>query len=242
MSPRIAKNQVDVVQDQPIVGSSPESQRLRRAVKKLAKIDSNVLIVGGAEMGKEFIARQIYNLGSRRNKTFVNIDCSALGKTVQLKDLYGEDTEGDEAVMRTVGLLEKANKGVLFWDNIGDMSPEYQEELLSIIRDKKFRRVAERNNIEVDIINILPSDNKFVLEIRTSFMYSYHLMALDCYVHNYFSYYLLTNSNFYIIFLNCSLTIILFSKISHSMFLFLKILHPFLKKYMNIPHTGKEGG
>lgn len=167
MSPRIAKNQVDVVQDEPLIGSSPEARRLRRAVKKLSKIDSNVLIVGETGTGKEFIARQIYNLSSRRNRTFVEINCSTLGKTVQKKDLYGEDTEGDEAVIRTVGLLEKANKGILFLDNVGDMSPEYQEELLGVIRDKKFRKVGGRDSIEVEMRIISTSDRDLTPDIES---------------------------------------------------------------------------
>lgn len=241
MSPRITKNQAEVVKDEPIIGSSPETNRLKRAVKKLAKIDSNVLIVGETGSGKEFIARQIYNLSSRRNRKFVEINCSTLGKTVQQKDLYGEDTEGHEAVMRTVGLLEKANKGILFLNNIGDMSLEYQEELLRIIRDKNIRRVGKRNNSKVDLRNILPSDKKF-LYIRRGFISYYYFVALDCYIHSYFSYYIITNSNFYIIFLNFSVTVILASKTSCSMMLYLTILFSLLRKYMNIPHTGKEGG
>lgn len=167
MSPRIAKNQVDVVQDQPLIGSSPEAKRLRRAVKKLSKIDSNVMIVGETGTGKEFIARQIYNLSSRRNRTFVEINCSTLGKTVQPKELYGQDTEGDEAVMRTVGLFEKANKGILFLDNVGDMSPEFQEELLGVIRDKKFRKVGGRNTVDVEIRIISTSDRDLTPDIES---------------------------------------------------------------------------
>jgi len=167
MNPKITKNQVDVVQDEPIIGNSPEAKRLRRAVKKLAKIDSNVLIVGETGIGKEFAARHIYRLSPRRNRTFVEINCSALGKTIQQKDLYGQDTEGDEAVMRTVGLFEKANKGVLFLDNIGDISPEYQEELLRVIRDKKIKRVGGSENIDVEMRIISTSDRDLTPDLES---------------------------------------------------------------------------
>jgi two-component system response regulator AtoC len=158
MSPKVKTNQDDVVQDEPIIGSSPEAKRLRRAVKKLAKIDSNIFIIGETGTGKEFIARHIYLQSPRRNRSFVEINCSALGKTIEAKHLYGEDTEGDQAVMRSIGLFEKANRGVLFLDNIGDMTPEYQEDFLRVIRDKKFRKVGGRENIEVEMRIISTSD------------------------------------------------------------------------------------
>ncbi|MFZ5518826.1 MAG: sigma 54-interacting transcriptional regulator [Candidatus Zhuqueibacterota bacterium] len=166
MSPKIAKNQVDVVQDEPIIGSSPEAKRLRRAVKKLSKIDSNVFIIGETGTGKEFVARHIYLLSPRRNRTFVEINCSALGKTIDAKDLYGEDTEGDQAVMRTIGLFEKANKGVLFLDNVSEMPTEFQDEFLRVIREKKFKRVGGSENIEVEMRVISSSDRELTSEIE----------------------------------------------------------------------------
>jgi two-component system response regulator AtoC len=142
------KKQVDAELENPIIGSSPEAKRLRRAAKKLSKIDSNILIIGETGTGKEFIARQIYSLSVRRNYPFVEVNCAALGKTIETKDLYGEvKGVGQE----TTGLLEKVNRGVLFLDNVGDINPEYQEELHRIIRDRKFKKVGGRENIEVDM-------------------------------------------------------------------------------------------
>lgn len=164
MSPRITKNQVSEVMDESVVGSSPEAKRLRRAVKKLAKIDSNVLIVGETGTGKEFIARQIYNLSPRRSRTFVEINCSALGKTIETKDLYGEETEKTQA---SVGLLEKADNGILFLDNIGDMSLEYQDEFLRVIRERKFKKVDGRENIEVEMRIISTTDRDLNPDIET---------------------------------------------------------------------------
>jgi len=167
MSPKIAKNQTEFNQEEPIFGSSPEAKRLRRAAKKLAKIDSNILIIGETGTGKEFIARHIYHLSPRRKGAFVEINCASLGKTIEAKDLYGEDSEGAQAVMRTVGLIEKANKGILFLDNISDMSIKYQDELLQVIRDKKFRRVGGSENIAVEMRIISTSDHELTSEIES---------------------------------------------------------------------------
>lgn len=167
MSPRIPKNQADVLQNEVIIGNSPEAKRLRRAVKKLAKIDSNVLIIGETGTGKEFLARQVYQQSFRRNHTFVEINCTALGKTIETKDLYGEETEQEPSVTKDIGLFEKANNGILFLDNVGDMSSQYQEELLGVIRDKKFRRINGRESIEVDIRIISTSDRSLAPEVES---------------------------------------------------------------------------
>jgi two-component system response regulator AtoC len=161
MRTKSTKNQTPDVQDELIVGSSPEARRLRRAVKKLAKIDSNVLIIGETGTGKEFIARQIYNLSLRRNSAFVEINCSALGKTIEIKDLFGDEADG------SVGLLEKADKGVLFLDNIGDMTSVYQDEFLRLMRERKFKKVGGKENIEVEMRIISTSDTDLNHDIES---------------------------------------------------------------------------
>ena len=142
------KKQVDAELDNPIIGSSPEAKRLRRAAKKLSKIDSNILIIGETGTGKEFIARQIYSLSARRNHAFVEVNCAALGKTIETKDIYGEVKGGGQ---ETSGLLERVNGGILFLDNVGDMNSEYQEEFFRIFHDRKFKKVGGRESIEVDM-------------------------------------------------------------------------------------------
>ncbi len=165
MSPKIKKNQKETVQDEPMFGISPQAKRLTKAAKKLAKIDSNVLIVGETGAGKEFIARHIYQLSPRSKGSFVEINCSALGKTIDIKNLYGQDSKGMQTVTRSIGLLEKANKGILFLDNIGDMSLEYQDELLRTIKNKKFIKVSGSGNIEVETRIISTSDRDLAPDI-----------------------------------------------------------------------------
>lgn len=156
------QHQPDVVQDVPVIGSSPEAKRLRRAVKKLAKIDSNVFIIGETGTGKEFLARLIYQFSARQSGAFVEINCAALGKTIDEKDLYGEEVEGGQP---KIGLLEKANKGILFLDNIGDMNMDYQDELIRVIRDRKLRRVGGKDTISLDMRIISTSDHDLTPEI-----------------------------------------------------------------------------
>lgn len=150
-----------------IVGSSPEAKRLRRAVKRLAKIDSSVLVIGETGTGKEFLARQIYLNSSRRNRAFVEINCSAIGKTIERRDIYGEDTEKDQAMMRTIGLLEKANRGILFLDNISEMDSTFQYEFLQILRDKKFRRIGGKENINLDVRIVATCDHDMSYDVES---------------------------------------------------------------------------
>jgi len=161
------KKQVDVLQDEPIIGSSPVAKRLTRVVKRLSKTDSHVFMFGETGTGKEFIARLIYSQSFRQKRNFVVIDCSALGKTINNKDFYGEDLEGAQAVIRNIGLLEKANKGVLFLANVGELSPDYQEEFLQIIRGKRFRRAGGRENIDLDLRIISASDRDLKLDMES---------------------------------------------------------------------------
>jgi len=167
MTEEMNKNDVNVVEQEPIVGNSPEAKRLRRAVKKLAKIDGNVLIIGETGIGKELAARHIYQLTTQYNKAFVKINCAALGKTIDSKDLYGEDAEGEQTVMRSIGLLEKANNGILFLDNIGDMNPEYQDEFLRFLRDKMVRPVGSEVSKNVDMRVISTSDHDLLPEVES---------------------------------------------------------------------------
>jgi len=152
---------VEVLQDEPIIGNSPEAKRMRRAVKKLAKIDSNVLIHGEPGVGKEFVARHIHMSSSRKNRSFVKINCGSLGRTLDQKSLFGEEVEGDSAVTRTVGLLEKSHKGMLYLDNISKLNQEFQDELLSVLADGKFRRVGGRETIDLDV-RVISTDEEDV--------------------------------------------------------------------------------
>ncbi len=142
---------VDALQDEQIVGSSPEIKSIKRAVKKLAKLDSNILFMGETGVGKEFIARQLHIYSTRRNRPFVELNCSALGKTICHREIYGEEKPGSEPHVQVVGLLERANRGILFLDNLEDMNVEYQREFLQILREKKIRRNGGEENMPIDI-------------------------------------------------------------------------------------------
>ena len=92
-----------------VVGNSPETKRLRRAVKRAAKVSQNLLLIGETGTGKSFVANLIHTTSNRKNKSLIKINCSAYGGTVTRKDLFGEDPELSTSSRATLGLLEKAN-------------------------------------------------------------------------------------------------------------------------------------
>src|SRR3990172_8381165 len=148
-------------------GNSPEAKKVNRAIKKFAKVDSNILIVGDTGTGKEYTAQKIHSLCSRKNRPFIVLNCSALGYTLDKKDLFGEETEQSGTIQRTIGILEKANRGLLFLDNINETPVEFQFELLHVIREKKFRRLGGKESIPLDVRIISASDSDMEKNIET---------------------------------------------------------------------------
>ncbi len=161
------KNQKKSAESGLFLGRSPEIMRLKKVLKDLSQKDNFIFILGEAGTGKEYTAKQIYELSPRKKHALVTIDCLELGKSIDDKDLYGEATESDRSDAKTVGLLEQANHGVLLLKNIAEMKPEYQADFLQILRTKKFRRVGGSDNIDLDVRVISTSDHDLKHEIET---------------------------------------------------------------------------
>jgi len=151
---------------QQFIGNSPEAKRTNRAIKKYSKVNSNVLIHGETGTGKEYVARQIHALSSRKSRPFVVLNCSALGHTIDKTDLFGEESEAAGTIQRTIGLLEKANRGVLFLDNVHETSPDFQFELLQVIKEGKFRRVGGKESIPLDVRIIASAEDDMENDIN----------------------------------------------------------------------------
>jgi len=148
-------------------GNSPEAKRINRAIKKFAKVESNILIIGDTGTGKEYTARTIHELSRRKNKPFVMVNCSALGYTLDRENLFGQEVELDGTIQRTIGLLERANNGVLFLDNINETSMEYQFELMQALKEKKFKRVNGKESIDLDVRIISASNAEMEKDIES---------------------------------------------------------------------------
>ncbi len=135
-----------------ILGKSDVMQDIFRLIEKVAPTDSTILIRGESGTGKELIARAIHHHSLRKNEKFIAVDCGALPETLFESELFGH-VKGSftGAVVTKRGLLEVANNGTFFLDEIGDLSIGIQSKLLRVLQEKEFRQVGGIKNIKVDV-------------------------------------------------------------------------------------------
>src|SRR5574341_1208810 len=119
-----------------IIGMSPPMQEVFGLIKKAAASESNVLITGESGTGKELIARAIHRWSPRSEKSFMTINCSAIPDTLLESELFGfEKGAFTAAQYNKEGLLEQADGGTVFFDEIGDVSPLFQTKILRVLQE-----------------------------------------------------------------------------------------------------------
>lgn len=126
----------------PLIGSSDVMQALRERVERVAGTDFTVLIEGESGVGKELVARQIHELGRRRQGPFVAINCAALVETLIEAELFGIEERTATGVRGRRGKFEHAEGGTLFLDEVSDLSMAAQAKLLRAIQDFTVERVG----------------------------------------------------------------------------------------------------
>jgi len=135
-----------------MVGQSQSINKIRQAIELLGDSDSTVLITGESGTGKEIVARQLHKLGSRSHKPFVSINCGAIPEELLESELFGHVKGAfTNAVRARPGRFEIANGGVIFLDEIGDMSPKLQVKLLRVLQERCFEPVGSEKTREVDV-------------------------------------------------------------------------------------------
>jgi DNA-binding NtrC family response regulator len=127
-----------------IIGKSSAMQEVFDLVERVSVSNSNVLIQGDSGTGKEMVARAIHQLGPRKDKHFVAINCTAIPDTLLESELFGH-AKGSftGAIQRKKGLFEEAVGGTIFLDEIGDMDLLLQSKLLRVIQERKVRSVGD---------------------------------------------------------------------------------------------------
>jgi len=135
-----------------IVGRSRSIKRIFELVEKVARTDSTVLITGESGTGKELIAHAIHYSSGRKARPFVPINCAAIPEELLESELFGHEKGAFTHAIRTrIGRFELANKGTIFLDEIGEMSPSLQVKLLRVLQERCFERVGGVKTINVDI-------------------------------------------------------------------------------------------
>lgn len=135
-----------------LVGKSQDFSRVLRFIECVKNNDIPVFISGESGTGKEVVARTIHNSGQRRARKFIAINCGAIPDHLLESELFGFARGAfTGAVREKSGLIEEANQGSFFLDEIGDLSPPLQAKLLRVIQEKEIRRIGENRMRPVDV-------------------------------------------------------------------------------------------
>ncbi len=168
-----------------MVGKSKKMLEIYNLIEKIAVTDSTVLISGESGTGKEIAARAIHFHSRRNERPFVSINCGALPENLLESELFGH-VKGSftGAIANKKGMFETAEKGSLFLDEVGEMSPWTQVKLLRTLQDKKVRRVGGTEEIPVNvrIIGATNQDLKKRIEegkFREDLFYRLNVISLE---------------------------------------------------------------
>jgi len=151
-----------------LIGKSSKIQELVMLVEQIAPTDCNVLIFGETGTGKELFARAIHHLSGRAEKRFLAINCGAFTEELLTNELFGHEKDAFTGATTTkIGLLEAANGGTVFLDEIGDMPASMQVKLLRVIEEKSLLRVGGTQPIKVDIRIVAATNKDLNREVET---------------------------------------------------------------------------
>ncbi|HUQ70393.1 MAG TPA: sigma-54 dependent transcriptional regulator, partial [Planctomycetaceae bacterium] len=134
------------------VGSSLRMKKVFETIAQVATTDVDVLIIGETGTGKELVARSIHQRSHRNGQPFVAVDCGAIPENLLESEFFGHERGAfTGADSRRIGLLEYANAGTFFLDEIGELPLMLQAKLLRTLQERRLRRVGGREEIKVDV-------------------------------------------------------------------------------------------
>lgn len=127
-------------------------RKILQQVEKVADTEATVLILGETGTGKELLARAIHNLGFRRNRPMIRVNCAALPENLIESELFGHEKGAfTGAFQRKIGRFELADKGTIFLDEIGELPLDLQAKLLRVLQEGEFERLGSTKTIKVDV-------------------------------------------------------------------------------------------
>ncbi len=143
-----------------IIGKSKPMQEVFSLIRRVSKTDANILILGESGTGKELVARAIHYSSLRVDNPFIPIDCTTIPSELMESELFGYEKGAFTGAMdRKIGLIEMAQKGTVFFDEIGDIDHTLEKKLLRFLQEREIRRVGGKNKIQVDI-RVLSATNR----------------------------------------------------------------------------------
>ncbi len=143
-----------------IVGRSEPMQQVFKLIGQLAASDATALITGESGTGKELVARAIYHHSNRSQQPFLAVNCAAIPEQLLESELFGHERGAfTGATVQRIGKFEQCNRGTIFLDEIGDMTPATQTKILRVLQSGTFERVGGNQPLQVDV-RVIAATNK----------------------------------------------------------------------------------
>ena len=143
-----------------IVGRSEPMQQVFKLIGQVAASDATALVTGESGTGKELVARAIYHHSDRSQQPFLAVNCAAIPEQLLESELFGHERGAfTGATLQRIGKFEQCNKGTIFLDEIGDMTPATQTKILRVLQSGTFERVGGNQPLQVDV-RVIAATNK----------------------------------------------------------------------------------
>ena len=151
-----------------IVGTTSAMHEVTRLIDRVAETDSTVLIRGESGVGKELVARAVHRASLRAGRPFVVVDCASLHENLLQSELFGHEKGAYTGAVRLKhGLFEVADRGTIFLDEIGEVTPPLQVKLLRVLETGVFRHVGGTSDVSVDVRVITATNRDLEAMMRT---------------------------------------------------------------------------
>lgn len=152
---------------QGITGRSPQMQKVFRLVGLAAESEASVMILGESGTGKELVAGAIHQLSQRKNHALIRVNCGAIPETLLESELFGHEKGAfTGAIKKRTGRFEAADRGTIFLDEIGDISPAMQVKLLRVLQSGEFERVGGESTLRVNVRVVAATNKDLQKEVR----------------------------------------------------------------------------
>ena len=148
-----------------LIGVSQNIRKIKKIIDQVADTELDILVFGETGVGKELVVRSLYQKSNRAGKPFIKVNCAALPDTLLESEMFGYERGAFTGADRRLrGKFELANRGVLFLDEIGDMSLALQSKLLHALQDRDFTPLGSERSVKTDI-RVVPLVTSLILSL-----------------------------------------------------------------------------